>query len=178
MRSWVTFASIIRLKSRNEGFVLRCRAGLSSFCAPGLRVSVVPPELDCPRELTIATARVTEGEDLAVTFVEEPDADAAGTIIGRSLLVDAADLPEEALREEPDVLGFDVLDERFGLLGVVSEIIEGPAQDLLVVEPGETTGIEDDILIPYVDAFIREEDAGARLLRTHIPAGLLTLGAE
>ena len=178
MHSWVTFASIIRLKSRDEGFVLRCRAGLSSYCAPGLQLSVVPPVLDCPRLLTVVSAAPLEGEDVAVIFAEVADADIAGKLIGHALLADTADLPEEALVTEPDVTGWSVIDERFGLLGTVSEVVEGPAQDLLVVEPYEATGLANEILIPFVDAFVLNEDADRRILTTAIPAGLLTLGAE
>ena len=178
MRSWVTFASIIRLKSRNEGFVLRCRAGLSSFCTPGLHLSVVPPVLDCPRDLTVVSASPLEGDDVAAVFAEVTDSEIAGKLIGHMLLADTADLPADALAEGPDVTGWQVLDERFGLLGEVVEVVEGPAQDLLVVTPAEDTGLTDDILIPFVDAFILAQDADTRTLRTAIPAGLLTLGGE
>ena len=178
MHSWVTFASIIRLKSRNEGFVLRCRAGLSSYCAPGLHLNVVPPVLDCPRQLTVVATAPLEGEDLAVQFAEVSDAEIAGKLIGHTLLADTADLPDEALAVGPDVTGWQVIDRRFGRLGTVSEVVEGPAQDLLVVEAAGDTSLANEILIPFVDAFVLNEDADSRILTTAIPAGLLTMGAE
>ncbi|MBR2789320.1 MAG: 16S rRNA processing protein RimM [Eggerthellaceae bacterium] len=174
MRTWVDVAAITRVTSRTEGFVLRCRAGLSSYLEAGMPVSFVPPQLDCPRGARIANVDV-QGEDEALVRFEEAFGDeVAGKLVGCRVLVDAALLPPGILEDGADMAGFAVEDERFGFLGTVSDVLESPAQLLLEVARADCG--ENPILIPYVEEFILDVDDGARLVRTAIPAGLLTLG--
>ena len=181
---WITIASIIRVKSRKEGFVLRCKTGLSAYLAPGMVVTFIPPQLDCPRSATVKTVAPGEVDEVTVTFTEEFSAEMAGKLVGLKVIADAALFPVGA--DGDSLMGLSVIDERFGALGVVTEVIEGPAQRLLVVTPdvdgedGEPVDggvvLPEEILIPFVEELVRV-DVGAGILRSAIPAGLLSLGA-
>ena len=138
-------------------------------------VDFVPPRLDCPRSAVIAKVDVQGEDEALVRFTEAFGDESAGRLVGLHVLVDAAVLPA-GFSDEEDLQGFAVEDERFGLLGQVSEVLESPAQ--LLLEVTRADGGEPPILIPYVDEFILEVDDAARTVRTSIPAGLLTLGVN
>ena len=176
MRTWVDVATIIRVTSRTEGFVLRCRAGLSSYLEAGMPVSFVPPQLDCPRDAVLAKVDVQGDDEAVVRFTEPIGDEAAGKLVGLHVLVDADLLPPGLFVADGDLEGFAVEDGRFGLLGTVADVLESPAQ--LLLEVARADGGATPILIPYVDEFILEVDGEARTVRTAIPAGLLTLGGN
>ena len=65
------------------------------------------------------------------------------------------------------LLGREVIDIHFGLLGTLSEVLFTPAHDVWVVK-----GTKKDILIPVVGAYIREvPSAGA--LYVEVPVGFV-----
>ena len=175
MVRWVAIASINRVKSRKEGFVLRCKAGLSSYLEPGLEVRVIPPALDMPRVAHLQAVHCLAGDEAAVTFAESFNADACGWLVGKTLLADEAAFPPGLFAGERDLVGWEVIDGRFGVLGRVSLVVEGPAQRLLVVAGEDDEGRERNVPIPFVDAFIVQLDEEARRITTSIPGGLLTL---
>lgn len=174
MHTWVDVATINRVTSRIEGFVLRCRAGLSSYLEAGMPVSFVPPQLDCPRSAALAKVDVQGEDEALVRFTEAFGDEVAGRLVGLHVLVDASLLPPGLFDKDENLEGFAVEDARFGLLGTVTDVLESPAQ--LLLEVARADGGETPILIPYVDEFILGVDDGARVVRTSIPAGLLTLG--
>lgn len=180
MIRWVVFGTLSRVFTRSEGFVLRCRTGLSSYLAPDMTVWFIPPELDVPRSASIASVRPLSGDEVAVTFCEEIGAEDAGKLVGKRILVDAACLPQTVSHDTDDLRGYAVSDRRFGLLGTVSDVLAGPAQRILVVSRLAEAGSEADadVLIPFVDAFVQGIDDAARTIRVSIPQGLLTLGAS
>lgn len=198
MVGWVNVASILRLKSRNEGFVLRCKTNPSAF-APGLRVAFVPPALDCVREGTLRSVAVLSEREVCVTFCEAEVAACASALVGMDVLAREDTLPELLDDGGTEVLGWRVFDVRFGEIGRVADVLDGPAQQLLVVVPeagGEGEQAKEgapaasaapaenpsakaaEILIPYVDAFVTAHDDETRTLHVAIPAGLLTLGCD
>ncbi len=174
MHDWVNVATVIRIASRNEGFVLRCKADSLLYIAPGMTLAFVPPQLDCPRQATVKSVSQLSDTDLVVTFVQDECKQCADKLKGLSVLVSADDLPEEYWDEPTDVFDWLVVDERFGELGRVSDIWENPAQNTLVVTNSEGR----EVLIPYVDAFVVDQDEDSQTLRVSIPQGLLTLGNE
>ncbi len=191
MLGWVTVATIHKTTSKHEGFVLRCKADSLLYLHPGLRVAFVPPELDCPREAVIQSMTPLSEFEASVSFGKGMTPEIAGLLKGKKVLVAVEGLPEEFFAEEEDVTDWLVVDERFGELGRVAEVVEGPMQDLLVVVGKPTpreleqrdsvaseTEEEREVLIPFVDAFVLNEDPDAQILTVGIPAGLLTLGAE
>jgi 16S rRNA processing protein RimM len=76
--------------------------------------------------------------------------------------VDGVDL--DALR------GFEVFDEKYGLLGEVAAVIESPEQVLLQVFRDDT-----EILIPFTEAFLLGFDMEKKIISLDLPDGLVDL---
>ncbi|HEX9091685.1 MAG TPA: ribosome maturation factor RimM [Anaerolineales bacterium] len=67
------------------------------------------------------------------------------------------------------LIGLTVLSDDGASLGLVTNILETGASDVLVVHPAEGA----DILIPMVDAFIRSVDLARREITVHLISGML-----
>jgi len=70
------------------------------------------------------------------------------------------------------IAGFKVIDGDKEL-GVIKDFATNTAQDLLVVQ-----GSEKEILIPFVEAFVKTIDFDQRTLFLELPEGLVTVGEE
>lgn len=141
--------------------------GLPPVLSQGLEVCVVPPLLRGERWHTIEDIETSDaGQLIALSGVS--DTTAAHELVGKYLLaqIDALENLDE-IETYDDYLGLDVIDERLGLLGSISEIMVGSVQDVLVVqgEKGET-------LIPDVDEFILGFNDDESALLVQIPVGL------
>lgn len=67
-----------------------------------------------------------------------------------------------------DVIGCEVYDQHDQKIGVIQSIMENPRYDILVVDrPGEKR-----MLIPYIDAFILEENIAERRIKVNVLEGL------
>jgi len=117
-------------------------------------------------DVTIAAIRHHHGRLLValegVATVEE-----ARALTGRSLLIarDAVVLRDGEYLDD-DLVGLRLEDEAGGALGVVSGVRHFPAQDCLVVGPGNA-------FVPLVRAFIREVDVAGGRIVVSLPPGLL-----
>lgn len=151
--------------------------GLPLCLRAGLRVHVVPPTLYGPRDITIARVRAGKGSGFVLAFEEVTTRDDAEQVAGRWLLADARDLEFDADEAVPATLiGLPVVDERYGELGTVTELIETPANDVLAVE-----GRYGEVLVPLIDqTVVSVPEQAADPLVTHIMDGLVddgTVGA-
>ena len=150
---------------------------------PGLTCHVVPPVLDAPRTLVVASVE-TAGDSAVATFEGIDDVDVIRPLVGCYLLADADELSADArevadayeiddaydIGDVPDargLIGWQVIDDRYGELGEVTSIISTPANDVAVTE-----GARGEVLIPLVSEFATA-NAGTRLLETRIPDGLV-----
>ncbi len=91
----------------------------------------------------------------------------AQKLLGKSIY-----LPEELFEEEDEdsFVGYTAKDTNFGTIGVVREIIENSAQDLLVVMRDEK-----EILIPFVEEFVVELNDEHKIIVLNLPDGLLDI---
>jgi 16S rRNA processing protein RimM len=123
--------------------------------------------------LTVADARNHSGK-LVVSFAGYTDRTAAETLRGIRLVIDSADLeptddPDEF--HDHELLGLAVVRADGTALGEVSEVVHGPAGDLLAV--ARTEGGE--ALIPFIHDFVPEVDVPGRRIVVTPPEGLLEL---
>jgi 16S rRNA processing protein RimM len=105
-----------------------------------------------------------------VTFGGVEDRDAADLLRGRYLLIERSRLPELAegevfLHQLPGLRVETVTGER---VGEVIEVYDVPPTDLLEVRTGKGT-----VLIPFVDAIVRQVDMEGGRIVIDPPAGLL-----
>lgn len=126
--------------------------GLPSVVREGLSVAVVPPPLRGERwhEVVSVSGDSRSGSLVAlsgVTTIEDAEA-----LVGAHLIARAEDLPADLALHDPErLVGRVVRDARDGAVGVIEEVMTGPANDVWVVR-----GEHGELLVPVVDAVVRE----------------------
>ncbi|MFN2594565.1 MAG: ribosome maturation factor RimM [Actinomycetota bacterium] len=119
-------------------------------------------------ELRIASARA-HGERLLVKFEGVDDRDTADLLRG-PLYVTPRSL--RSLEEDEywhhDLINMTAVEDTGMPLGVVVDVVAGPAQDLLQLDTPIGTR-----LVPLVSEIVGEVDTGARTVTLHPPEGLL-----
>ena len=122
------------------------------------------------REMKVLQAEARD-KTLAAQFPGCTDRTAAEKLKGLLIAVPRSSLPE---REEDeyywvDLIGLSVINDVGENLGVVSELLETGANDVLVVK-----GKGPDILIPFLDSVIGDVDMDARTIRVNWSADYLS----
>ena len=132
--------------------------------APGARLL----EVDGHRVFTVRGARPHHGR-LLLTLEEVSDRSAAEALEG-VLLAGADDvaLPDGEMWAS-DLEGYAVLSTSGARVGTVTEVLENPAHELLVVELGDGT----QALVPLVEAFVVGIEEDRREIVLDPPEGLL-----
>ena len=124
--------------------------GLPLVLSEGLSVALTPPALKRDRWCTVEHLS-TGGDGALVSFSGIDYMSDAEAISGCYVLAREDDIelgPLEASVEE--LSGRAVVDERYGVLGVVRDILELPANDVWVVDGGAYG----EVLIPVVEDVI------------------------
>lgn len=122
--------------------------GLPFLLHEDMTVALTPPALKRDRFCTIEKADEVSG---LAKFSGIDDLDAAEGIAGCYVLAREADLDLGLLdRAFDDLVGRTVVDERYGELGTLSEVMETPANDVWVVQGGRYG----EVLIPAIEDVI------------------------
>ena len=135
--------------------------------APGAVLSVDGPV----HELTVERTHWHSGR-LLVTFQGVADRTEAEALRGLLLHVERG---EDELPDDPDeyydssLVGCEVSRVDGTAVGVVTEVVHLPAQDLLAIR----TADDRDVLVPFVSAIVPEVDPAARRIVIDPPPGLL-----
>jgi 16S rRNA processing protein RimM len=130
--------------------------------APGsvLEVEAPPGSASTLRTVTVATLR-WHSSVLLVRFEEIPDRNAAEAARG---IVLHASVPVDASPEDPDefydhqLIGITAYDVSGTVLGEVTGLVHGGAQDLLAIRTPDGR----DTLVPFVKALVPEVDVAGR----------------
>ncbi len=123
--------------------------GLPFLLHKGLECALTPPALDRDRFCTVT--KVTEGgSEMLVSFSGINDLDAAESIAGCLVLVRAEDIDLDPLTAPVDnLLGRAVVDERYGELGTISEVIFTPANSVWAID-----GAYGEVLVPVIESVV------------------------
>lgn len=195
MGSWTNIAALLSAKTKEGGLSVKPTEGLPFLLTEGLEVTFVPPLLRFPRSAKVARVEHPSSDRYLVYFEGIDTRNDAELLEGHFCLVRTSDLPEGfELADERALVGYIVVDALRGTVGKVIRMEENPAHPLLVVLPEAGSGsAEDDdgkvlssesdmtdsanreVLIPLVDAFIRDVDEEAGILHVSLPDGLLDL---
>ncbi len=118
------------------------------------------------KELTLKTAR-PQNENWLLTFEEVADREAAMEYKGVELCLPRHELPvlPEGWYWEADIIGAEVCDLKFGVLGVAEGLHEVGGRWLLRVRRDHAAPIE----IPWVKAMIRSVKSEPHRIETEIP---------
>lgn len=102
--------------------------------------------------------------------------DVAQRFVGCGVFLPADQLPDLSETDQMDldaIVGFEVIDEVQGKLGVIAKVIESPHQILLqIMNDGK------EILIPFVEAFLQEIDEDRRIIYFSLPEGLVDINQD
>lgn len=129
------------------------------------------PGGDEPRSLQVRSTRWHQSR-LLVTFVELDDRNAAEAARGLLLVtdVDTSESPEDPEEYyDHQLIGLEVLTVDGAAVGEVTEIVHGPAQDLLSIRGEEGR----EILVPFVADLVPTVDVPARRIVVQDRPGLL-----
>ena len=175
MDPWVEVAYLAKARKSNGSFVVKATAGLPFLLECGMHIDFVPPQTDMPRSGTVVEVKGLDARSAEVRFDTVTEASQVHELVGSHCLVDKSQLDSDVLETESGFwLGWKVIDEQFGVLGNVEDIVDNPGQSLLAVRRESTEG-EGELLIPVVDEFIRDVDPTAAAIHVRVPAGLLEL---
>ena len=111
------------------------------------------------------------GNKVVVTF-EGLTADEAHALAGRSLYLPLSCLPKLEGNKFyfHEVVGFSVIDDEYGDIGTLEQVIEYPAQPLFQIMKNGT-----EILVPVIDEVIKRVDREEKKLYISAPNGLIDL---
>lgn len=146
MRAWKDVAELVTTKTLNGGLVARCAPGLPFLLSEGMEVAFVPPRLEAPRSARVCSVSMQASDGAIVSFEGIDSVEVAGALVGCRCLVRRDCLPEldKADGFDSDALfGFQVIDEREGLLGTLQGIQTLPGQRLLEVKRAGAQGAKD-----------------------------------
>ncbi len=177
MDPWVNIAGLLKAKNNEGGLSVKQTGGLPFLLQPGMEVTFVPPVLRMPRTAVVEQVVETGQGRHMVYFDSIMDRTQAEKLEGHFCLVPKAALPEGFDQQQGSgLVGFNVVDEQAGLVGVVVDVLENPAHPLLEVRPqAEGAQQAESVFIPLVEEFIVEVDAEANTLSMSLPEGLLDL---
>ena len=136
--------------------------------APGSTLRTDPPAAG---PLTVRSLRDHQGT-LLVGFEGRSDRSGAEDLRGALLVVDAEEAagePEEDAWYPHQLAGLSAVDPAGLVLGTVTDLLTGSAQDLLVVRPAAGG---DDVLVPFVRALVPEVDVAGGRVVLDPPGGL------
>ncbi len=119
-------------------------------------------------DVTVASFRMHQGFAL-VSFEGKPSIDDIEVYRNCELSIDESRIEHD----EDEVYFFDlidcsVVDENGVLLGIISEVIDSPAHAIIRVKREGK-----DLLIPYVDAFVVDEDMDKKKITVRLIEGML-----
>lgn len=155
-------ARVVRSHGTKGEVIVAALRGLPFLLHDGMTVALTPPVLDRDRFCRVRRV-VDRGQDMLVAFEGVNSLHDADDIVGCTVLARADDLALGALDAAvDDLLGREVVDERFGVLGTIREVMLTPAHDVWVVDGG-TWG---EVLIPVIEQVVEKiPDSGAICVR-------------
>lgn len=146
--------------------------GLPPLLRVGLEVCVVPPELRGRRWHRVLSADDRPGGQL-VLLDDLSDLSDAESLAGKALLARVSDLPDDLdMMDAVALVGRVVADASHGALGIIDEVMRGPANDVWVVHDGSR-----ETLVPAVDAFVLGFDEDG-VICVDLPDGLVGGGDD
>ncbi|MCA1246943.1 ribosome maturation factor RimM [Massilia sp. MS-15] len=120
------------------------------------------------RSVSVRTAKM-HGGDVVATLVGMRDRNDAEALKGAAVQVSRSEFPQ--LEEDEyywsDLIGLDVVNLEGEALGKVTDMMHNGAQSILRIAPvdaGAPDAKVSERLVPFVDAFVKNVDLGAKLI--------------
>jgi len=137
-----------------------------------VHLEISPGEL-IPFAVENLNIRAKENILISLEFIDSVEK--AGPLAGLTIFIAKSDMPETAEDEFyfHEIIGWKVLDNALGEIGLIKEIIENPGQDLMRVESDKG-----DIFIPLHDDLILEINKQEKFFLLILPEGLIELNQK
>lgn len=169
---YINVARISRTHGKKGEVVAVPLDGLPFCIKPGMRVCLTPPEIGLDRFCTVES--VGTGELALVGLSCAHDLNEAERLVGKLVLASRADVPE-FVEEQGflDCVGCTMVDVSAGPVGVITELMMLPANDVWAVRSDKYG----EVLVPVLEDVVVElpEDRdGAVVVR--LPRGILPEG--
>ena len=160
-------ARVVKTHGKAGEVVAQNACGLPAVISPGMRVCIVPPALKGKRWRRVeSVSGDAQGMLLGISGIN--NIDDASKIVGKTILVEAKDLPEDFyLHDTNGLIDCVVVDNVCGEIGKIQEIMQGPANDVWVV-----AGRFGEVLIPVVEDFIVDFIEEKHTIIVDVPYGL------
>ncbi|UII27977.1 ribosome maturation factor RimM [Fulvivirga maritima] len=116
-----------------------------------------------------------KGNKAVVKFEDVDTAEQADELTGNSLFLPLAVLPQLTGNQFyfHEIIGYEVVDEAQGSIGVAKDVYASPQQDLLAVDFNQK-----EILVPINDEIITSVDHEEKKINVSLPEGLLDIYLE
>ncbi|MFN8345782.1 MAG: ribosome maturation factor RimM [Spirosomataceae bacterium] len=123
----------------------------------------------------VENINVQRGSKAIVKFEDIHSIEAAALLINCPLFLPEDNLDEldESQFYYHEIVGFKVMDETLGELGVVSTVYSMPTQDLIAMHYRDH-----EVLIPVNDTIVPGIDRQKKILKVRLPEGLLDVYTE
>lgn len=164
---FVAIGSVVRTHGLKGEISIAPAFAISLESLVGLSVWLTPPS-GVVRATRITAIRQGPKGPL-VTLDGVKSIETASQIVGKQLVVEASELPEDVDPEdELELDGYRVHDERRGLIGEISETLITGANDVWVVH-----GAYGEVLIPVIEDVVVEIDDDKQLILVKLLDGLM-----
>ena len=154
--------------------------GLKGFFKVNIHSAGLPPiEKDEPVFILLQGGPVpffveecsAASHDMWTMKLEEIDSmEKAETFIGKELLIEEERFVGIKIDATDELVGYKVIDSEKGDIGLVSGILETAQHPVLEIEHGDK-----QILVPWVDAIVKDIDDVKRVIQIEAPDGLIDL---
>ena len=164
---WKNIATVTSTQGLKGEVVVQGTGDLPFSVFEGTHVFFVPPVLKGPNEAVVESVS-EDARGALVRFQGITAIDEAAELVGRGILVERSDIPGDLFCADL-LTGRSAEDDERGYIGVVTDLMHLPANDVLVVE-----GPLGDILIPVIADCIREVPEDEEMpLKVHLLPGLV-----
>ena len=120
----------------------------------------------------------TKGSGALVKLKGVETQEEASEFVNKKIYALRADLADyfgdEDFEDEVSVIGFTVVDETLGELGVIEDFDDSTVNELLIVARPDGS----ELYIPFSEDFLTEVDEENRVLRMDLPEGLVDLNVK
>ncbi len=111
-------------------------------------------------------------ENIALVKFEDIDSEEeAHVLVGEKVFLPLEFIAKSQQNELAVLIGFEVIDSKYGSIGKVTDILDNTAQELFQISNGDQ-----EFLIPITEEFIQKIDSNTIFLET--PEGLIDLFLE
>ncbi|MCH8554690.1 MAG: ribosome maturation factor RimM [Schleiferiaceae bacterium] len=120
----------------------------------------------------IAQSQLLPSKVLRIQFEGIQTEEAADQLLGAKVYLPTSFLPPLSGKKFyfHEVVGFQVMDKEYGIVGAIKVVLERPPQPVFVIQNNDR-----EILIPAIDEFIDSIDREQKIVYLHAPEGLINL---